>query len=208
MAAERSVDTRERILAVAETLFARRGYAGAHLQAIAEEVGVQKTALYYYFPSKADLYITVFSKMVEDFDRRVSAAIERDLPHRARLECLLDDLNDLMAEKTNYSLILIRIFVDSADVDLSPIAVGIRKVIESVLGFYREGILNGTFRKVSSRHAFQSLFGAIVFHYAARDFSGVLLATDDIFARGAVAWRRDEVRQMLLHGALADEGDD
>jgi AcrR family transcriptional regulator len=42
-------DTRTKILEVAESEFAAEGYAGAHLQKIAEQVGVRKTALYYYF---------------------------------------------------------------------------------------------------------------------------------------------------------------
>ncbi|MGH0037589.1 MAG: TetR/AcrR family transcriptional regulator [Myxococcota bacterium] len=205
MAHDRSgADTREKILGVAETQFARKGYAGAHLQAIAEEVGVQKTALYYYFPSKAALYVAVFSRIVEDFDRCVSTAIERDLPHRERLECFVDDFNDLLAERPNYSLILLRIFVDSGDVDLSPIADGIRRSIATLLGFYREGVANGSFRKMSSRHLFQSLLGTVVFFYAARDFSQVMMGVDDIFARGMVAWRREEVRRLLLGGVLAD----
>ena len=37
----RSLDTRNKILEVAEGEFAREGYAGAHLQRIAEQVGVQ-----------------------------------------------------------------------------------------------------------------------------------------------------------------------
>ena len=45
----RSADTREKMLEVAEARFARRGYDGAHLERIAREVGVRKTALYYYF---------------------------------------------------------------------------------------------------------------------------------------------------------------
>jgi TetR/AcrR family transcriptional regulator len=203
-----SADTRERILAVAETQFARKGFAGAHLQAIAEEVGVQKTALYYYFPSKAALYVAVFSRMVEDFDRCVSTAIERDLPHRERFECFIDDFNDLLAEKSNYSLILLRIFVDSAGVDLAPLADGIRSVISTILGFYREGVANGTFRKMSSRHLFQSLLGSIVFFYAARDFSQVVLGVDDIFARSVVAWRREEVRRLLTGGVLFHDRED
>jgi TetR/AcrR family transcriptional regulator len=208
MAHERSgADTREKILAVAETLFARRGFAGAHLQAIAEEVGVQKTALYYYFPSKAALYVAVFSRMVEDFDRCVCTAIERDLPHRERFECFVDDLNDLLAEKPNYSLILLRIFVDSAGVDLQPIAEGIRSVISTLLGFYAEGVANGTFRKMSSRHLFQSLLGSILFFYAAREFSQLVLGVEDIFARSVVSWRREEVRRLLTSGVLVDPDD-
>ena len=65
------------MLEVAEREFARRGYDGAHLQHIASQVGVQKTALYYYFESKAALYEAVLVRMLETFDARVREAVER-----------------------------------------------------------------------------------------------------------------------------------
>ena len=61
-------DTRSLILQVAETQFGAKGYSGTHLQSIAAEVGVQKTALYYYFPSKSALYTAVIQSMLEAFE--------------------------------------------------------------------------------------------------------------------------------------------
>ena len=139
----RSADTREKILAVAEAQFAEKGYAGAHLQDMAEAVGVQKTALYYYFPSKGALYLAVLSRMLEEFDHRIGAVLSLDLPHRERLERLLDDFNDLLAERRNYSLILLRIFVDRVPVDLRPLQPTIEKTVGSILSFYRAGVESG-----------------------------------------------------------------
>lgn len=200
------MDTRDKLLEVAETQFAQKGFPGAHLQRIATEVGVQKTALYYYFPSKAALYIDVLSHMLDDFDHTVNVALARPLPHRERLEGLLDDLNDLMAEKKNYSMILIRIFADRPGVDLEALSGVIRNLVDSILAFYREGVAAGAFRKHSSRHFFQTVLGSIVFHYAAGGFSSAILGVDDSFTRSAVAWRRDEVRQLLTVGIFSDEG--
>ena len=202
------MDTREKILEVAESEFAIMGHAGAHLQRIAEQVGVQKTALYYYFPSKAALYLAVLSRMMEDFERTVATAVRREVPHRERLERLLDDINDLLAEKRNHSQILIRIFVDRTGVDLSPLQPMIAGTIGAVMTFYREGVSEGVFRKLSSRHVFQSLLGSAVFHYAARQFSAQVLDVDDIFTRAAVAWRREEARSLLLGGLLVKSDGD
>ena len=44
--------SREEILTAARTVLLREGIAGITLDAVAKEVGVSKTALYYYFPSK------------------------------------------------------------------------------------------------------------------------------------------------------------
>lgn len=202
-----STDTRARILATAETQFARKGYEGAHLQSIAEDVGVQKTALYYYFTSKADLYISVLQDMLDDLDSTVTGALAGDAPHPQRMEKLLDELNDVLSQRRNYSLMLVRIFTDEVRADLTPLTETVNHIIASILAFYHRGVEAGAFRNLSARNVFMSVCGLVFFHYAAQGFSNLVLGVDDIFDRETVEWRGAEVRSILFHGVLA-EGDD
>jgi len=50
---------REHILAVAEELFFRNGYAGTTIADIVHQLGVTKPFLYYYFPGKSDIFETL-----------------------------------------------------------------------------------------------------------------------------------------------------
>ena len=200
----RGAATRHKILDVAEQEFARNGFAGAHLQHIAEQVGVQKTALYYYYRSKAALYEAVLVRMLEAFDQTVSKAIDAPESPASRLERLADALNDLLSERRNYSQILIRIFVDRVEVEGAALRPLIERVVGRLLAFYREGIDANVFAKLSSRNLFQSLLGLCVFHYATGEFGAQVLGVDDIFTESAVAWRREEVRRLVLRGVLRD----
>jgi TetR/AcrR family transcriptional regulator len=204
----RGADTRNKILEVAEREFARDGFAGAHLQRIAEQVGVQKTALYYYYPSKAALYEAVLVRMLEAFDHTVSQAIDRPESPASRLERLCDALNDLLSEQRNYSQILIRILVDRVEIDGAALGPLIERIVGRLLGFYREGVDAGAFAKLSSRNLFQSLLGVCVFHYATGEFGARVLGVDDIFTQSAVAWRRDEVRRLVLRGVVRHDAPD
>jgi len=205
-AERRSADTRTKILEVAEREFAARGYDGAHLQLIASQVGVQKTALYYYFASKAALYAAVLVRMLEAFDARVREALERDGGLEARMERLLDGLNDLLAERPHYSKMLIRLFVDPPPVEASRVLPLVEQVVGRVLSFYREGVDAGAFVEQSARHTFQSLLGAIVFHYASGGFGAAVLGVDDLFTGRTIAWRREEARRLLLRATLRRGG--
>lgn len=198
----RGAATRHKILDVAEQEFARNGFAGAHLQHIAEQVGVQKTALYYYYRSKAALYEAVLVRMLEALDQTVSKAIDAPESPASRLERLGDALNDLLSERRNYSQILIRIFVDRVEIEGAALQPLIERVVGRLLGFYREGIDANAFAKLSSRNLFQSLLGLCVFHYATGEFGAQVLGVDDIFTESAVAWRREEVRRLVLRGVL------
>lgn len=202
----RAQDTRARILEVAEREFATEGFAGAHLQKIAEQVGVRKTALYYYFESKAALYTAVLENMLETFDAALGEALEGSEPPEKRLERLVANFHRLLAENRSYARILIRVFVDRPAVEASRVVPIVERVIGRLFRFYREGVDAGAFRRLSSRHFFQHLLGMTIFHYAAPMFSARVLGVDDVFAPDAVAWRTDEVLAVLQDGVLRREG--
>ncbi len=204
----RSADTRNKILEISETEFATYGYSGAHLQAIAEQVGVQKTALYYYYPSKAALYNSVLLTMLEALRDTIIGGLERPGTHEERLDYLLGAMNDLLAERPNYSKILFRMFVDRSPFDFEEARPLINGTITPILKFYREGADAGVFRNHSARHFFMSMFGGLFFHYASRDFGAAVLGVDDLFTASQVAWRRKETANLVRNGVLVDRDDD
>src|SRR5262249_4618245 len=90
-------DTRDQILAAATELFVERGYDNTSLREIAERVGVTKAALYYHFPSKAEildaLVAPAFGMITEMLERLERA--EGDLDAReATLEYLIHGMLD------------------------------------------------------------------------------------------------------------------
>ena len=206
MSRNRSVDTRHKVLEVAEREFATYGYSGAHLQAIAEQVGVQKTALYYYFPSKSDLYNAVLHHMLEMLRDTVNRGIATEGSHEERFEALLGALNDLLAERPNYSKMLFRIFVDRSPFDFVAAQPLVQELIGSILVFYRAGVDAGEFRRLSARQFFMSLMGTVFFHYAAEGFAAAVLGVDDIFTSKVVNWRRQELLDLMGHGVLTSPG--
>jgi AcrR family transcriptional regulator len=70
-----AADTRQRILAIAADLFARQGYTGTTIADIARELGTTTAALYYHFPSKADILggllaepLIAYTRIIESLD--------------------------------------------------------------------------------------------------------------------------------------------
>jgi TetR/AcrR family transcriptional regulator len=63
--AERADHTRARILDAAIREFSENGLAGARTEQIAEEAGVNKALLYYYFKGKDDLYAAAMEQVID-----------------------------------------------------------------------------------------------------------------------------------------------
>ena len=71
---ERSEETVVKVLEVAERHFAELGYAAVSTDALVQEVGLTRGALYHHFGNKQGL----FGAVVERLQKRVAEAIERE----------------------------------------------------------------------------------------------------------------------------------
>ncbi|MDQ5887586.1 MAG: hypothetical protein RL210_1520 [Pseudomonadota bacterium] len=71
-------DTRQRIIASAATVFARKGYHGASLDQVAADAGLTKGAVYWHFQSKSDLFLALldarFQRDMSEMAVKVDAA--------------------------------------------------------------------------------------------------------------------------------------
>ncbi|MGZ2368410.1 TetR/AcrR family transcriptional regulator [Ancylomarina sp. YFZ004] len=57
-----TTETQENILVAARNIFASKGYAGARMQEIADNAGINKALLHYYYKSKDKLFEQVFQE--------------------------------------------------------------------------------------------------------------------------------------------------
>jgi AcrR family transcriptional regulator len=67
---------RDAVLAAARRVFIEKGYAGATLDAIAEEAGFSKGVMYSQFESKADVFLALLDKRIDERaarDERIAA---------------------------------------------------------------------------------------------------------------------------------------
>ncbi|HTZ14994.1 MAG TPA: helix-turn-helix domain-containing protein [Mycobacterium sp.] len=82
------VQTRERLIEVAVTLFSRHSYEGTSLQMIADELGFSKGAIYHHFRTREELLHAIVAPMLERLGAIVEEAEARRTPH-ARAEYML-----------------------------------------------------------------------------------------------------------------------
>ncbi|HYZ31948.1 MAG TPA: TetR/AcrR family transcriptional regulator [Crenalkalicoccus sp.] len=81
-AAAEAPSTRERILAVAQALFAEHGYAATPTRAIAQAAGVNLAQLHYHFGAKRDLYKAAYRRGAERVtEARRQALAEAEAEH-------------------------------------------------------------------------------------------------------------------------------
>jgi AcrR family transcriptional regulator len=86
----RDRDTEQRILDAANTVFIRRGTAGARMQEIAEEAGVNKALLHYYFRNKSRLGEAVFRRVAAGMFARLASILGGDADIETKVRQIVD----------------------------------------------------------------------------------------------------------------------
>ncbi len=79
-------DTRSRLCQLALELFAEQGYEKTSLREIAEQLGVTKAALYYYFKSKEDIVRSLVEDYFTAIDDLIAWAKDRPRDRETRAE--------------------------------------------------------------------------------------------------------------------------
>src|SRR5262245_39735706 len=88
--AQRDGDTEGRILDAAHAVFVRRGTAGARMQDIAKEAGVNQALLHYYFRTKERLAEAVFRRTAGQLFPQVVQVMASDATLEAKVARVVD----------------------------------------------------------------------------------------------------------------------
>ena len=88
--------TEEKIYEVARRIFILKGMDGARMQEIADEAGMNKALLHYYFKSKENLFKAVFKDTFSKFFVKVKDTLSSDFSPKEKLIVFIDNYIDLI----------------------------------------------------------------------------------------------------------------
>ena len=73
------------ILSAAQIRFARYGFSKVTMDEIAQDVGMAKASLYYYYPTKENLFRSVIEREQAEFLRQMGGILEQAMPASKKL---------------------------------------------------------------------------------------------------------------------------
>jgi TetR/AcrR family transcriptional regulator len=115
----RAERTRASILAAAEVLFAEKGFAATRLEDVAENVGIRRASIVYYFKDKRELYDAVLADVFQELYDRVAAAISGPAAILVRIEDCVNAWVNFVGHRPSFARILLREVADASP-DLPP----------------------------------------------------------------------------------------
>ena len=88
--AKKTLSTEEKILEAAKKVFHRKGFEGARMQEIADEAGINKALLHYYFRTKENLFDAVFNAAFHEIFTKLFSTVDADMPLEEKLKNLVN----------------------------------------------------------------------------------------------------------------------
>ena len=190
-------DTERKILAAAAKVFMMKGRLGASMQNIADEAGINRTLLHYYFRNKEKLFDTVFSKVLASAFPAMVKAFMSDRPFMDKIRMFVDTWTDLLKENPYLPVFVIQEI--SLNQDL------LAGLIQQV-GLDPDLALKGLSRELESagivdmdpRHLIANMLGMVLFPYIGRPlFMKVAFRDDEQAYEQFLNDRREQIPRFI-----------
>jgi AcrR family transcriptional regulator len=163
-------ESRAAILAAAAQEFAEHGIAGARTDTIAQEAGVNKALLYYYFKDKETLYGAVLDDAFSGLKKTVFQVLDSDLPPREKILAYAGAYFNFIASNQLYPRLMQREMMRAREGQSPHIEKVIKNYIQPIFlrvsEVLRQGIAEGQFRAINPAHFVQSMVAMIVFYFS------------------------------------------
>jgi TetR/AcrR family transcriptional regulator len=194
-------ETRERILDAAHAVFIRKGTAGSRTQEVADEAGVNKALVHYYFGTKAALADAIFEcsmgaliplifGIIADENRTIEQKV-RDIV-KAQIDFHLEHpyvagymVSEMHAEPQRMVALVGKRGGPPLDV--------LRRQL-------REAAKAGTMRSISAEQFVVNMMGLLIFPFALRPGLSVLLKLDPSHWAAFMEERRRLLPDLILAG--------
>ncbi len=197
--------TEARILAAATRVFLEKGKDGARMQEIADEAGINKALLHYYFRSKEQLYREVVLREVSGFFHGLVASFSGHGEIEELLESFIDNYVDRLAGNPQVVRFLTWELGSGGDI--------VREVVrEEVRGgrsgdLYRKfteavdrAVREGRIRPVDPQHLIMNVIGMCVYTFLAAPILEHLFPGLDIRGEPFIEKRKEEIYELVRRG--------
>ena len=191
--------TEEKILAAAKKVFISKGMSGARMQDIADEAGINKALLHYYFRNKEKLFEVIFLEAAQKLFPAINVVFESDIPLFQKLERFCEEYITVMSENPYLPLFVLNEINQDPETFLTKIwgkqnLPRPQKFLEQI----EKEIKKGTIKKISPLQLLINLISMIIFPFVAKTMFQFNLHLDELQFRAAMQQRKKEIPKFII----------
>ncbi|MBU0764245.1 MAG: TetR/AcrR family transcriptional regulator [Bacteroidetes bacterium] len=196
-------DTEARILEAAKDVFLRKGKTDTNMQEIADEAGINRTLLHYYFRSKDKLFEAVFRQTVGKFIPDVQEIFNSDISLFEKIEIFADRYIQAMIENPFLPLFVMteinrnpeKVYVMIHETGVEPMKFAMQVT---------EEVQKGNILPIDPRQLIVNMISMCIFPVAGRPIiKEIIFSGDDTAYDRFLQERRKEVARFVINAIKA-----
>jgi len=113
MKPQKPTATADRLIDIAESLFAEKGFYGTSIRDLADGIGIAKSSLLHHYSTKEKLYGAVLKKLADEMTLEVKGISEQFADEKEQIFQLVQLLCDNSEKKPNRENIILRELLDN-----------------------------------------------------------------------------------------------
>ena len=189
----------EKILSAARKIFTTKGMAGARMQDIANEAGINKALLHYYYRDKEKLFETIFLEEAQKFFPKINAIFQSDDPLFQKIEKFVDEYIDEMLENPYLPWFVLNEI--NRDPDQFMYKIWGENNLPKPAKFLEQienEIKNGTIKRINPVHLLMNLLSMTIFPFVARPMITRNLHMSELQFRKTMEERKKEIPKFII----------
>lgn len=190
-------NTEQAILEAAHKVFIRKGMDGTRMQEIADEAGINKALLHYYFRTKEKLFESIFNEVLNKFSSSVVKVLMSDLPLFAKIERFTDTYINLLIENPYAPNFLVN------EINRNP-----ERIVNALKGQgvnpnllrkqIKQEIEAGIIREIKIEDLMANMMSMCIFPFVARNIITSMLEMNEEDYRAFLLQRKIEIPKFLI----------
>lgn len=192
-------NTEEQIIEAAKKIFTKKGLAGARMQDIADEAGINKAMLHYYYRSKDKLFEIVFNEAINKVMTSLNNILATQMPFPEKIKAIVENYITALMANPQLPLFVLHEITQNPEMFIKELKsrVGFPNVKTFMVEIVEAGE-KGIIRKISPVQLVMNIISMSVFPFVAKPLFQAVAEMDDVQFRMMMEDRKRVLVEFIL----------
>jgi TetR/AcrR family transcriptional regulator len=194
--------TEQKILDAAHNVFIKKGMEGSRMQEIANEAGINKALLHYYFRTKEKLFEAIFKQVFKQVFPGIKELVYSQIPIENKIEAFIQKYMELLLNNPYIPMFILKEINRDPEFLASVIkSQGLHP--EEVFSIFEEEMGKGTIRRMNPKDLLVNMLALSIFPIAAKPLMTIMFfeGNPDSY-KDFLFERKNTVKEFVLNSIL------
>ena len=196
---KKDTTTEQRILSAAKKVFIHKGMAGARMQDIADEAGINKALVHYYFRNKDKLFDVIFTEAALKLFPRINIIFDSDANLFEKIRRFVEEYITVMSENPYLPMFVLNEINKDPETFLSHMKqkFGFPRP-EKFLQQIEKEIKKGTIKKISPLQLLLNLLSLCIFPFMVKPMFQLHIGVSEAQFKALMEQRKKELPEFII----------